>query len=255
MMAFLFINGFFRIDYIEYIMPSRTYRRKIRPFSPRYIVPPPIINLINSQFGNGGGGLGGVIGGDQDEIVSELVNIQRYFDFIIDSIIKQNNLTNIIALLQDFLNTESIKTQVEYYNILDMIEENLVSTVMNIMEGTSTGVIKARIDYIRSLIAKLPMNPQYNGVLPSIILELVDMIIGGVNLNTITENINDIKTYINEKYGVLDTLGQIQDNILGIICNIAEGTSSGIIAMRLENLKLLITDLEWKYDDVVGCTC
>lgn len=254
----IYYIGFPYSLYIDYIMPSRTYRRKIRPFSPRYIVPPPIINLINSQFGNGatgGTGTGGT-GTAENEFVSELIRIQRYFEFIIDSIIKQSNLTNVITILQDFLNTDSLKTQVEYYNIIDTIEENLISTVMNIAEGTSIGVIKARIDYIRGLIAKLPINPQYHGVLPSIILELVDMIIGGVNLNTITENIKDIQTYINEKYGVLDTMIEIQENVLSIICNIAEGTSSGIIAMRLENLKMLISDLEWKYDiDTNVCAC
>jgi hypothetical protein len=237
-------------------MPSRTYRRKIRPLSPRYIVPPPIINLINSQFGSGtGSGTGGSggSGDNQNEFVSELINIQRYFDFIIDSIIKQSNLTNVITLLQDFLNTDSIKTQVEYNRIMVMIEENLISTVMNIVEGsgTNSSLIRMRIDYIKGLIAMLPSNQEYHGILPSMILELIDMIIGGFNLNTITENINDIKTYINEKYGVMDTLMEIQDGMLSIICNIAEGISSGIIAMRLENLKMLITDLEWKYD---GCS-
>lgn len=223
-------------------MAVRRHRRRMRTglvAVHRYIVPPSIVIFIQNR----GGGVTGGTGGTGSTGVSELDKIMAYFMNLIDTIIKQQTLTESISLLNQFINDDTIKTQVEYYKIMEVIEMDLVSMVANISEGTNTGIIAMRIEYIKSLIDILPFNPQSVGELSQLILQLIEEIIGGATLVKIAGNVNDIKTYINEKYGVVDELVVIQDMILSIICNIMDGVPSGIIASRISRLRELIAAL------------
>jgi len=222
-------------------MAVRRHRRRMRTglvAVHRYIVPPAIVVFIQNRVVPNGST--GSIGSTSN---SELDKIMAYFMNLIDTIIKQQTLTESISLLHNFINDDTIKTQVEYYKIMEVIEMDLVSMVANISEGTNTGIIAMRIEYIKSLIDILPFNPQSVGELSQRILQLIEEIIGGATLVKIAGNVNDIKTYINEKYGVIDELVAIQDMILSIICNIMEGVPTGIIATRIGRLRELIAGL------------
>lgn len=215
-------------------MPSRTYKRKLRvnivPTN-KFIVPPTIVNTIqnNSKFA-----------GD-----CEIDRIMNYFLYIIDNIINQNNFTDSISHLQTILNNDFIKTQVEYYKIMEIIENNLVSTVMNISDNINSNIIACRIEYINKLITTLPDNIRCAETLPSMILQVIEDIIAGISFNNIITNINNITTYINDKYGIIDKFVDIQTNILGIIDNISEGIPTGIIAMRSQTVKSMIDELSY----------
>lgn len=211
-------------------MSSRLHKRKLRMKDNflKYIVPPIIISIQNNNNFSG---------------ECEIDKIMNYFIYIIDNIINQNNLTDSISHLQTILNTDSIKTQVEYYKIMEIIENDLVSTVMNISDNINYGIIKCRIEYINKLIDTLPDNIRCAETLPSMILQVIEDIIGGISLDTIITNINDITTYINDKYGVIDKFIDIQNNILSIIDNITEGIPSGIISMRSQTVKSMIDEL------------
>lgn len=214
-------------------MPSTTYRRKLRTRhlrGLRHIVPPAIvIQIVSNQ---------GVFTGE-----TEFDKILKYFDYVIEMIIKQMNLTESISLLTQILNMDSIKTQVEFYKIMDIIETDLLSVVMNIADGINPGIIMSRIDFIRSFIDTLPNNPQRINELPFMILQLIDEIIRGANLSSITANITEIKAYIDEKYGVIDKFAAIQDMIISIIENIMNGANPGIIGLRVEMVKKMIAEL------------
>lgn len=215
-------------------MPPTTYRRKLRTRqlrAHRYIVPPAIvIQIVSNQ--------GGIFTGE-----TEFDKILSYFDYVIEMIMKQMNLTESISLLTKILNMDSIKTQVEFYKIMDIIETELLSIVVNIADNVNPGIIGMRIDFIRGFIDALPNNPQYIDTLPIMILQLIDEIIRGANLTNITANITEIKSYIDEKYGVIDKFAIIQDMIISIIENIMDGANPGIIGLRVEQVKKMISEL------------
>lgn len=219
-------------------MAVRRHRRRMRtgliPVK-RYIVPPAIVLNIQNRINNTGNN---IFTG-----TTELDKIMNYFEQTIDAIIKQQSLTESINILQQIISNDTIKTQVQYYKIIEVIELDLLSMVMNIADGINPGIIAMRLEYIKSLIDIIPLNPQHIDELPNMLLQVIEDIIGGKTYTAISTNINQIKTYINEKYGLINDLILVQEMMLEIICNITEGVPSGIIRMRIERLRELITRL------------
>jgi hypothetical protein len=167
--------------------------------------------------------------------------LQKHFYRIIDNIIQYNNFTETVTDLQNML--ESVECYMDYYNLLDCIETNILSVVCNIIDNTSAGIIQTRVDYIKTIIDKLSSNCQQDCEVPSMFLQLIDLLINQVDLKTISQNILDIQFYLNTTYSHLDLIHEIQNILLGVVTNIGEGTPNGIISCRIEYVRGLIRQI------------
>jgi hypothetical protein len=200
-------------------MPSSHYRRKLRN------------QLSNSGYTNY----------TKSSENSELIRLQERFYYVLDSIINHNDFTTITSSLQNIINT--VKSTIDYYKIIDIIENNLLSVVFNITNSVNPELIKTRIDYIKTYINSLPPMCQDCGQVPVLLFDLLDSIIKGVDFSVINKNIQEIQTYINDKYGNNDKIELVQENLLKIVCNISDGTNSELIAYRIQYIRTLISQI------------
>lgn len=210
-------------------MPSSSYRRKLRnPYSTpiRYITnsTPILIPYITNT----------------SDCESDLIKTQNYFYKILDMIIQHNDFTVIISNLHTII--DSTQSTVDYYKILEIIETQLLSVVFNISENTSPGIIKNRIDYIRTYITQLPPNCVQLSPISDMILQVIHSIINSIDFSIVITNINDIQQSLHQKYGEMTYINNIQHNILSIICNISENTNSEIISERVKYLRQIISE-------------
>lgn len=215
-------------------MPGTTYKRRLRnnrignTYLNKFIYPdntPFMLNNLNEDFS----------GKDQ------LIRIQNYFYKILDLIIQHNNFTTVLSALNQII--DSVKSYVDYYKIIDMIENDLLSIVLNISDSINPGLIKIRIECVKSYIDQLPPKCQNICTVPPMILELIDSITNNVNFSIVRNNISELQNFITEKYGKLEKYNLIQDNLLSIICNIGEGITTGIVETRVEYVRTLISQL------------
>jgi hypothetical protein len=198
-------------------MPSTSYRRKLR--TSRLIVP----TIYNYE--------------------SDLVVTQQYFYKVLDMIIQQQDFKSTVSILQNIIqNTNHI---VEYYKILDIIESDLLSVLMNISDNINYGIIRTRIEYIKTYIDQLPPTSIELSPVSEMVLQIIDLITN-TSFTAVVTNIKQIHTYINDTYLETQRINEIQDNILSIICNISESTSSGIVSERVQYLRQLISHLSLK---------
>jgi hypothetical protein len=198
-------------------MPSTSYRRKLR--TSRLIVP----TIYNYE--------------------SDLVVTQQYFYKVLDMIIQQQDFKSTVSILQNIIqNTNHI---VEYYKILDIIESDLLSVLMNISDNINTGIIRTRIEYIKTYIDQLPPTSIELSPVSEMVLQIIDLITN-TSFTAVVTNIKQIHSYINDTYLETQRINEIQDNILSIICNISESTSSGIVSERVQYLRQLISHLSLK---------
>lgn len=216
-------------------MPSTSYRRKLRnPYSTSitYISTPTstktsILPVTPVYTG---------------ECESDLIKTQTYFYKILDMIIQHNSFTLIISNLQRII--DSTQSIVDYYKILDIIETNLLSVVLNISENINPGIIQTRIEYIRTYIAQLPPGCVKISPISDMILEVINSIINSVDFSKVIANITNIQTSLQHTYGEMTYINHIQDNILSIICNISENTNSAIISERVKYLQEIISSFK-----------
>lgn len=195
-------------------MPSTSYRRKLRTST---LIVPTIYNYE-----------------------SDLVVIQQYFYKVLDMIIQQNDFKSTVSILQNIIqNTNHI---VEYYKILDIIERDLLSVLINISDNTNTGIIRTRIEYIKTYIDKLPPTSIELSPVSEMVLQIIDLITN-TSFAAVATNIKQIHTYINNTYLETQRINEIQDNILSIISNISSCTSHGIISERVKYLRQLISHI------------
>jgi hypothetical protein len=207
-------------------MPSTTYRRKLRArealTTRQYIQTLPY--AVVSQKGE-----------------CEIEKIQNYFYSALDMIIQRLEFTNAISTLTNIIT--SVSSYVEYYKIIDIIEHDLLSTVMNITDGTSSEIIRVRIDYVKSYIDKLPPMCQEPGPVSDMILQILDSLLSSMTSQPIVSTIGEIQTYIQQKYGYMQQMEEIQENILNIVDSIGTGTSPNIISMRVDFVRDLLSKL------------
>ncbi len=204
-------------------MPNPSYRRKVRNLKGvSFIVKPAFLNTISGQ--------------------TEVVQIQNYFNYVVETITQYNTATNTVSVLQGIIDT--VKSRVEYYKILDTIEQQVLSILCNISDGAVPGIIKLRMECVRMAIMELPEGPEYGTQnMRDMLFYILDMITNGTTLTTIVDNITQLQKYTLEAYNRNELLTQIQITILEIICNISEGTPSGVIGCRIDFLKGLIAKL------------
>ncbi len=206
-------------------MPSHHHRRRIRTMAGRRFITKPM--FLKGQEGE-----------------SEVVQIQTYLTHVVNTIAQQNSISNTVSVLQGVI--EQVKTRVDYYNVLDAIEEQVLSVLCNMADSVSPGIIKLRLECVRNSIQQLPIEgPEYGTKeMHDMLFHILDLIMNGMSLSGIVENISQLQRYTLEAYNQNALLTQIQLTILDIICNISQGTPTGIIACRIDFLKGLISKLE-----------
>lgn len=206
-------------------MPSHHHRRRVRNMAGRrFIIKPMFLNNVSGE--------------------SEVVQIQTYLTHVVNTIAQQNSVANTVSILQGVI--EQVKTRVEYYKVLDTIEEQVLSVLGNMADSISPGIIKLRLECVRNSIQQLPMEgPEYGTKeMHDMLFHILDLIMNGMSFGDIASNITQLQRYTLEAYNQNALLTQIQLTILDIICNISEGVPSGIISCRVDFLKGLISKLE-----------
>jgi hypothetical protein len=206
-------------------MPNRAYRSRLRRLgATRYITPPIFLNIVEGE--------------------TEVVQIRNYFDYVTDLLIKQTTIAETVSVLQGIIS--QLSTQAEYYSVLDTIENQVLSILGNMSDHVTPGIIKLRLECVRKAILDLPIQgPEYGSQnMHDMLFHILDLIGDGMSLSAISENILQLQKYTLEAYNQNQLLTQIQTTILDIICNISQGTPSGIIACRIDFLKGLIAKLE-----------
>jgi hypothetical protein len=220
-------------------MPSRSYRRKLRAsfvngvnISATYISPPAFLSALTGQPTHK----------TDAYCESELSIIHRYFLDIIDTFIKFNDFTKLTQELNNI--TASLSSKVEFYRIIALIENQLLSVTENIINGDSIGIITLRLSCVKQFVDQLPSDCAAFGPVTNMILEILDLVITNVSFDKVRANIIDLQAYMTQKYGDMANILHIHSTFLDIITNITEGTSSGIIGSRLEYVKMLVSYLK-----------
>ena len=206
-------------------MPNRAYRTRLRRLgATRYITPPIFLNVVKGE--------------------TEVVQIRNYFDYVTELLIKQTTIAETVSVLQGIIS--QVSTQTEYYTILDTIENQILSILGNVSDNITPGIIKLRLECVRNSILELPIEgPAYGSQnMHEMLFHILDLISNGISFSTISENILQLQKYTLEAYNQNTLLTLIQTTILDIICNISQGTPSGVIACRVDYLKGLIAKLE-----------
>lgn len=207
-------------------MPSPSYRRRLRqpnavfPLTNLYLEGAPAASRIRD---------------------CELQKMYDFFYKALDLIIQQFSLTEAVSSLHDIL--DKVNTKVDYYNLLEHIENNLLSIVQNITSGTSIGVIVSRVEYIKKFIDALPPSCQDLGPISTMIMELLDVIIGANDFTTIKNKITTLQNTITTTFPNMNLIVQIQEALCDIISNISDGSPSNIIEFRINYVRSLIAQI------------
>jgi hypothetical protein len=212
-------------------MPSPAYRRKLRAretnatMQLHYIQQTSLPTSVSKQKGE-----------------CEIEKIQNYFYNVLDMLINQLNFTEATATLTNIVKT--LSTRVEFFKLLDTIEHNLFSTVVNIMDGATANIIATRIAYVKTFIEKLPPICQEPGPVSDMILEILNSLIATMSSQSIAGTILQIQTRIREKYGHFKQMEEIQDNILNLVESMGSGTPINIITLRVNFIRDLLRALD-----------
>jgi len=166
--------------------------------------------------------------------------IYQYFYDLIDAFSQQADLNDIIKKANDIINIFSEKEQV--YQVIDLIENNIFSIVTNIYESTSISIITARLEYLKELLATIPANYDDYGRIADMLREIIGGIIDGFDFTSVSHSLGVVQQEMAADVALIEKFDRIQQDVLSIIQNIAEGVDLHIIRMRLVYLKTLIDD-------------
>lgn len=208
-------------------MPSTTYRRKLRARETTFVAPRYIQSLpsaVSKQRGE-----------------CEIEKIQNYFYSVLDAITERLQFTEAATTLTNIIST--LSTRVEYFKILDTIENTLFNTVINIMDGATVEIIRLRIAYVKTFIEKLPPICQEPGPVSDMILQILDSLIQTMSAQSITSTITQIQDRIRAKYGHFEKMEEIQDNLLNLVGSITSGTPIPILGLRVDFIRGLLDAL------------
>jgi hypothetical protein len=174
----------------------------------------------------------------------DIDKIHQYFYTAIDLIIQHMNFTEAVSNLNTVI--QSVQSYIEYYKILDTIEETLLSTAINIIDGASAQIIRERINYAKTFIDSLPPLCQERGPASDMILQIMDTLIQSLNTQSISGTIGQIQTYIQDRYGHMSQIEEIQTNLLSVVDSIGTGASPNIIALRIQFIRELLAAVSRK---------
>lgn len=209
-------------------MPPQHYRRRILKVSNSPIA----LYIVRSSSTK-----------KDDNLNKELLIFQKYICDIIELITTTLDIKSITVKVQEFM--KIINTKQEYYNIIDLIEENIVGVICNVGNSVDIGIIRCRIDYIRELIDNIPEHSciEYNSDLSKQIFKLLDSLINGVDLTVFITNIKSFKNTVQADIDSIKFIDNVQNIILDIVSNIRDSVDIGIIRCRIQYLQEVIKEI------------
>jgi hypothetical protein len=139
---------------------------------------------------------------------------------------------------------KTISAPEELHKLLDTVETTSISIVQNITDGVDIGIIKCRIEYIRTLISSIPDGSQNDyAQVGEFILGVLAMISDGIDTVIINDKLTSIKLAVDVYANCFSVISEIQYIICGIVQNITDGVDIGIIRCRIQYLNDLIAKL------------
>lgn len=177
----------------------------------------------------------------EDNLNSELLAFQKYICDIIELISTTLDVRAITLKVEEFM--KIINTRTEYYNIIDLIEENILGVVCNVGNLINIGIIRCRIAYIRELIDKIPDSEacvEYSPELSQQIFKLLDSLVNGVDLNTFAANVRSFKNTVQADVDSIKFINEVENIILDIVSNIRDYVNISIIRCRIQYLQEVI---------------
>jgi hypothetical protein len=209
-------------------MPSRHYRVRLRSTSiqPRFISKKgPSTILYENKFQNE----------CEDPFQLQLFSI-------VDVITQRLEITEITTQVNSLVKTLSTPEQLT--KLLDTVENISIGIIQNLTDGVDIGIIRCRIDYLRTLIVDIPDEAQEEYCrVGELILGVLSMITEGIDQTIITDKITGIKTSVDVYANRFSVINEIQIVIYSIIQNITDGVDIGIIRCRIDYLTSLIGKL------------
>ncbi len=139
---------------------------------------------------------------------------------------------------------KTISAPEELHKLLDTVETTSISIVQNITDGVDIGIIRCRIEYIRTLISDIPDGSQEDyAQVGDIILGILAMISDGIDTVIINDKLTSIKGTVDIYANRFTVISEIQYVICSIVQNITDGVDIGIIRCRIQYLNDLIGKL------------
>ncbi len=207
-------------------MPPRHYRIKLRTATTTIIQPTTYINYSKQPI--------------QSQCEEDTFQLQ-IFD-IVEIITQRLEIVEITNSVNRLVKT--ISSTEELHKLLDTVETTSISIVQNISDGVDIGIIKCRIEYLRTLISDIPDGSQEDyAQVGLLILNVLSMISDGIDSVIINDKLTSIKADVDIYANRFTVITEIQYVICSIVQNITDGVDIGIIRCRIQYLNDLITKL------------
>ena len=203
-------------------MPSSNYRRKLRNNSSnraRFISLPATIKSIHAT--------------------DDIERLEKYFLSVIEMVTQYQNLDTFKSILNNI--KDYVSPMVYYTKIMENIQSILLNILENITDGSRSGFIQLRLNYIKEQLTLVPLKyQQYDKNTSLTILRIIDTIIDDLDFKSIKDTLNDVKFDLNEKNQEYILYRNIQANLIDVITNIENGVPAGTIQLRTDYLKSLM---------------
>jgi hypothetical protein len=202
-------------------MPPRHYRNRLRN---------PVKPVIIQSY--------------QNTVVPNLVkdSFQLQLFDIVEIITQRLEIAEITLLVNKLVDT--ISTPIQLHKLLDTVESISIGIVQNISDGVDIGIIRCRIDYLRTLISEIPDGVQGDyAQVGGLILGVLSMLSDGIDQVLITQKLTDIKESVDVYANRFTVISEIQYIICSIVQNITDGVDIGIVRCRIDYLNSLIGKL------------
>ncbi len=184
--------------------------------------------------------------------------IQSYQNTVVPNLVKdsfQLQLFDIVEIITQRLEiaeitlqvtklVDEISTPIQLNKLLDTVETISISIVQNITDGVDIGIIRCRIDYLRSLLSEIPDGSQEEyAQVGQLILGVLAMISDGIDHTLVNDKLMDIKSSVDVYANRFTVISEIQYIICSIVQNITDGIDIGIVRCRIDYLNSLIGKL------------
>lgn len=211
-------------------MPSSHYRRRVRNMEEKRLIVPETDYYIN------------VAETIIQKRICELENMYQYFYDIMDYVIKSFDVTEAISGLHSII--DNLSSKVDYYNLIQHIETNILSIVSNITDRVPLQIIKERIAYIKIFIDELPpVSCEDLGPVALMTSDLLDFMSSQTDYGNMKIDVTQIFNKVHITYPNMEIIPEIQDKLCGVIQNIIDGQAKHIIQMRIDYINSLIEQI------------
>lgn len=162
---------------------------------------------------------------------------------IINAITLQKEIDKIVTMATELYKT--IKTKVDLLNLIQRIEEVVISIITNVAGRVGLDIVLRRIQYLKELVGQLEPTCciKFDGPYTNMVLEIITMLADAVDISKVHtsmfgvyENIHG--AVLNEEY-----ICQAQQILLSIFQNLADRVSLDIIQRRIVYLQEVVAKI------------